>query len=501
MSKKVLVIGSGGAGLTSAITAKENGCDVFVVTKEYPTRSQTCMAQGGINAAIDPNDSIQNHINDTIKGSKNLADKKAVEILCQNAPKAIEWLNSIGVVFSRTADGKIAQRKLGAASFDRACYAKDYTGLKILHTLYDYANKLDIKFLNEKFLLDLMVKDGICFGAVFLDIRSGELEAIKADVTILATGGYSKIYGKHSTNSKAATGDGLAVALKNNAELSNMEFVQFHPTGLKNSSILISESARGLGAKILNSKNERFVDELKPRDEISQAMFDEIRKGEDIYLDLRHIEDETVKKELPQEVKLAKIYENVDITKEKLPIKPVAHYTMGGVKTYTQTKTSIKNLLATGEVSQSGIHGANRLGGNSLAEIVVFGKIAGEVASTLDTNSDIDESVFIKDQQDKITDRLNLKGDKNFYKISNKLSDMMYKKCGIKRNEKELNEVLKFLNSIDFESFGIKEKSKTYNTELVDFLEFENKVTVAKEVVLSAIKNKNSLGAHFREDV
>ena len=500
---KVLIIGAGGAALSAAIAAKQKGADVTVVTKEYPTRSQTCMAQGGINAALSQEDSIEAHVADTLKAAKGLADKKAVELMCVKAPEAIEWLDSIGVPFSRTEDGHIAQRRLGGAAHPRACYAQDYTGLKILHTLYDYANKLDIEFVNERFLLEMLVSDNQAQGALFLNIKTGEVEAITADSVILATGGYSKLYHTHSTNSKAATGDGIAAAARAGAKLSNMEFIQFHPTALKSSAILISESARGAGGKLLNSKGERFVDELKPRDEVSLAIYKEMQRGENIYLDITHLGETFIEEDLPQERKLAILYEGIDPVNEPLPIKPAAHYTMGGIAVDLNMQSSIEGLYAVGECSESRVHGANRLGGNSLLEIVVFGKIAGENAAKSLVKEPFDPANAIKTVEAKLHRLFDNTPQKNFYDTRAKLGNLFYTKCGIERNAQELKELLAFIEDTqrEIEKFGIADKNRAYNTNLIDYLEFENLLQVAKSVATGALENETSVGAHRRSDI
>ena len=494
---KVLVIGAGGAALSAAIAAKEAGSEVIVVTKEYPTRSQTCMAQGGINAALSDEDSIESHIQDTLKAAKGVAEESMVRKMCEAAPQTIAWLDGIGVAFSRTANGHIAQRRLGGASFPRACYAQDYTGLKILHTLYDYANKLGITFANERFLLELLVSEGVCKGGVFLDIRTGSVEVIEATSVVLASGGYSKVYDAFSTNSKAATGDGIAVAKEAGCVLRNMEFVQFHPTALKNSAILISESARGAGGKLLNSKGERFVDELRPRDEVSWAIFQEIAKGEDVFLDITHLGEAFINEELPQERKLAKLYEGIDPLKEPIPIKPVAHYTMGGIAVDANMQTNIQNLFAVGECSEAGVHGANRLGGNSLLEIVAFGREAGANAARSRS-----ENVQIDYHDNLVAPLFDYTPKENFYPYKRMLGEMMMQKCGIERNAKDLKELIAFIEELrsDPLRFGIFTKERDYNVELVDFLEFRNSLTVAKAVADAALANTKSIGAHKRSD-
>ncbi|HIC12704.1 MAG TPA: FAD-dependent oxidoreductase [Sulfurimonas sp.] len=503
MNKKcdVLIIGAGGAGLTAALNAKQSGANVIVLTKEYPTRSQTCMAQGGINAALGNagEDSVEDHIANTLKSAHGQADEEAIKFMCEQAPKAIEWLDSIGVCFSRTEQATIAQRALGGASAPRACYAQDYTGLKILHTIYDRCLEADIEIQNEKYLLEILKddKDTVC-GAKVLDIRSGQVEIYEANAVILASGGYSRIYDKNSTNSSASTGDGIATALRAGAELIDMEFVQFHPTGLKNSSILISESARGEGGYIINSKGERFTKELAPRDVLSRAIDAEIKRGESVFLDIRHLGEKLINEGLPQERKLAKLYENVDPVHELMPIRPVAHYTMGGIKVNRQSETSLKGLFACGECANHRVHGANRLGGNSLLEIVVFGKEAGlntalyakenvrETAINADTSSVIDE---IKEYENVL----------DFYAKREHLGDLFYKNVGIVRTKEELKEALDEVLAIkaNISKLGVSDTSKKYNTNLVEFIEFKNSLDICEAVVESAIKREVSCGAHY----
>ena len=495
----VLVIGAGGAGLTAAIHAKENRADVVVLTKEYPTRSQTCMAQGGINAALGNNgkDSVEDHIANTLKSAHSMANEEAVRHLCENGPDALRWLDRLGVCFSRTKDSKIAQRSLGGASSPRACYAQDYTGLKILHTLYDKCLSLGIEILNEKFLLDLIVHEGRVSGARVLDIRSGEVHLYEAKSIILATGGYSRIYDKYSTNSSASTGDGIAVALRAGVKVKDMAFVQFHPTGLKKSSILISESARGAGGYLLNSKMERFVDELLPRDEVARAIQVQIENGSDVFLDIRHLGEKFIDEELPQERKLAKLYENVDPVSELIPIKPVAHYTMGGIEVDMKSSTNIDGLYAAGECANHGVHGANRLGGNSLLELIVFGKEAGKNAALYAKNNDYNgHNISNKDLD------ISHESELNFYDIKEEIGNIFYNNVGIKRSELKLRQVQDRLQVIrsQLDLMGIVDDTKEYNTNKVEFLEFLNMLVVCEQVVAEALKIKVSCGAHYRVD-
>jgi succinate dehydrogenase / fumarate reductase flavoprotein subunit len=506
MRSDVLVIGAGGAGLVAAINAYESGAKVIVITKEYPTRSQTCMAQGGINAALGNmgEDNVEAHVKNTLKSAHSIANEEAVRHLCQSAPDAITWLDSIGVCFSRTKDAKIAQRTLGGASAPRACYAQDYTGLKILHTLYDRCLSLGIEMLNEKFLLDYIVEDNVVCGAVVLDIRSGEVQTYESASVIIATGGYSGIYDKHSTNSSATTGDGLAAAIRAGARVSDMEFVQFHPTALKSSSILISESARGAGGFLLNSKGERFVNELLPRDEVARAIDVEMKKGENIFLDIRHLGEEFIDKELPQERKLAKLYENLDPVYDIIPVKPVAHYTMGGIEVDDKSSTIVEGLYAVGECANHRVHGANRLGGNSLLELVVFGKQAGINASIYAKNFDkkIDSSKQLVRDKDFLSKIKSFSNEIDFYKIKEELGDMFYENVGISRCKDRLEESLKKVESLLGEIYlmGVSDKSQEYNTNLIEFLEFENMLELSRLVLQGAITREESRGSHFRED-
>jgi len=499
--KDVIIIGAGGAGLVAAIKAKESGADVLVLTKEYATRAQTSMAQGGINAALSnvKEDSVEAHVINTLKSAHGLADEKAVNFLCKEALEAVQWLDDIGVPFSRTKDSKIAQRTLGGASAPRACYAQDYTGLKILHTLYDKCNALGIKILNEKYLLEILKKDNKVHAVKIFDKRSGEIEICSSKSIILATGGYSRIYDTHSTNSTSTTGDGIAVALKAGAKVSDMEFVQFHPTALKNSAILISESARGAGGYLLNSKNERFTNELAPRDEVARAIEDEINKGENVFLDIRHLGEEFINEELPQERKLARLYENVDPVFDLMPIKPVAHYTMGGIEVDENSKTNINGLYAVGECANHKVHGANRLGGNSLLELVVFGKQAGENAFSYAKN--INENIEVNsNNKEFLYNNSNI--EINFYEKQKYLGDLLYKNVAVKRKQKDLELSLKEILQIkkDISKMGVEDKSKIYNTNLIEFLEFQNMLLISELVVKSAIARDESRGAHFKEE-
>ena len=504
----VLVIGSGGAGMVAALSAKEAGASVAVVSKSYPTRAQTCMAQGGVNAALGEDDSVASHVADTLKSSQGLGNEEAIEKMCSEALAAVAWLDEIGVPFSRSAESTIAQRRLGGAAADRACYAQDYTGLKILHSLYDNCLKNEIAFYNEYFLLELLTdgndEDKRVCGAIFKTLKTGELKTIYAKSVILATGGYSRVYDHYSTNATGSTGDGLAAALRAGALLSDMEFVQFHPTGLKNASILISESARGAGGHLLNAHGERFTDELQPRDSLSRAIHEEIRKSGAVFLDIRHLGESFIDHELPQERKLAKLYENVDPVTDIIPIKPVAHYTMGGVAVDENAESTLSGLFAVGECANHNVHGANRLGGNSLLELIVFGKEAGRSAALQAKGSEVvlEKEEIVKEVTYALDLILEYTNEVDFYAKRTELGNLFYKFAGIERSEEGLSSALEQVHGMQHElpKMGVIDHAKVYNTNFLEFLEFTNMLTLAEVMLVAMLERRESRGAHARLD-
>ena len=506
----VLIIGSGGAGLTAALAAQTAEASVLVVGKTYPTNSQTSMAQGGINAALGNvnEDHISSHIADTIKSAHGLCDDDMVRKMCADAPQTIEWLEQLGVPFSRLDNGKsgketVAQHQMGGASAKRACYAQDYTGLKILHTLYDTCLKEKIDFLDEHYLLNLIIKDGVSKGATFLNIRTGELKQIDAKSVVIATGGYASLYHGYTTNAYGSTGDGVAAVLRAGGAVSDMEFIQFHPTALKHSAILISESARGEGGYLLNSDNERFIDELKPRDEVARAIFSQLQNNKEVFLDLRHLGEKKLMEILPQEVALCKLHEQVDPSLELIPIKPVAHYSMGGIDVdYALEVNGIKGCFAVGECSNAKVHGANRLGGNSLLEITAFGKFVGENAykhSIYASSKPADDKQL---QEDKAYIETLYKKENhiNFYEKRVSLGKLFYQKVGIVRENKALHLALEEVISVQvaLTQMGIEDKHQANNSNLIDFLEFSNALLLAPTIISSAIARDESRGAHFK---
>ncbi|HIP46152.1 MAG TPA: FAD-dependent oxidoreductase [Campylobacterales bacterium] len=492
----VVIVGSGGAGLSAALSAKEKGATVLVVSEGFPTRSQTCMAQGGINAALanEQEDSVALHIEDTLRSSKGLGSPIMIEKMCEGAIETVEWLNSIGVPFSRTDEGKIAQRRLGGTASSRACYSQDYTGLKILHTLYDNCLKEGITFLNEHLLLSLV--DG---GATFLDIKTTKPIMIEAKSLIMATGGYSGIYHGFTTNTNQSTGDGIAIAYHAGAEISNMEFVQFHPTGLRKSGVLISESARGAGGHLVNDKGERFVDELGARDVVSRAIWAEIEKGNEVFLDIRHLGEEFIDENIPQERKLSIMYEGVDPVSEMMPIAPVAHYSMGGIAVDDDLMSTVSGFFAVGECSNARVHGANRLGGNSLLEIVAFGRLAGENAAKFSGKLALKEK---DDSQAFIEGIYDSKNEVDFYEKRELLGELFYKNAGIVRNETALKSLLVTLEEMKkvLPLMGIVDSSRCYNTNLTEFIKFQNTLEVGIMIAQGALNREESRGAHYRED-
>ncbi len=521
----VLIIGSGGAGLSAALAAKEAGASVLVVGKMYPTNSQTSMAQGGMNAALGnvEEDHVSLHIADTIKSAHGLCDEDMVRHMCADAPQTIAWLETLGMPFSRIEAShsdanhnsslltphsslkSVAQRQLGGASAKRACYAQDYTGLKLLHTLYDTCLKEGIAFLDEHFLLELIVSGDTVKGAVLLDIRSGEIKQIDAKSVIIATGGYGGIYHGYTTNMYGVSGDGIAAVLRAGGAVSDMEFVQFHPTGLKHSAILMSESARGEGGYLVNSKQERFVDELKPRDEVARAIFEELQKGEEVFLDLRHLGEEKLMTLLPQEVALCKLHEGVDPISELVPIKPVTHYTMGGIDVdYALEVNGIKGCFAVGECANAKVHGANRLGGNSLLEITAFGRFAGENAykhAVYASSKPADNSVQHACQK-KIERLFEQEAPIDFYTHRQALGRLFYENVGIIRDETGLTQALEEVvaTQVALKKMGIRDRSRSNNQNLVEFLEFENALMLAPTIISAALARKESRGAHYRSD-
>jgi len=505
----VLVIGSGGAGLSAALEAKKYSQNILVVSKTDPTSSQTSQAQGGINAVLNSEkDSISSHIKDTIKAGCEMQNNEVIHYMCENAKETIQWLDELGVPFSRDEYKNIAQRNFGGASYPRTCYSSDYTGLKILHTLYEQCIKENLHFLTDHLVLNF-IKDentNTIKGIHLLNIITGKISQIFSKSIIIASGGYAGVYDNFTTNSTATTGEMISIALDAGCELENMEFIQFHPTSLKESRILISESARGEGGYLIDQDNNRFIDELKPRDEVARAIYEKIENGDKVYLDLRHLGLDKIQKTMPQEYQIVRNFTGLSLDKDIIEITPSAHYTMGGIKVDLNANTNINNLFACGECASNKVHGANRLGGNSLLEIVTFGKLAGKNAGKnakkityFDTNK---YTSLLKETQLSIEDIYNLPNTINYQTIKKELGEILFKNVGLFREELSLNNALESIKKWikDIRKMGIADKSKVYNTDLKEFLEFQNILTIAHIIIHSAIQREESRGAHYRKD-
>ncbi len=521
-----VVVGGGGAGLRTAIEiARDPSLKVAVVSKVYPTRSHTGAAQGGMNAALGnvvPDDSPEAHAYDTIKGSDFLADQDAVFFMTENAPEIIYELDRWGVPFSRLEDGRIAQRPFGGASFPRTVYAADKTGHVLLHTLFEQAlSKDNIDFYNEFFLLDLIHDGERVKGVSIYDIKNGEVLTLQTKAVVLATGGFARIYWFRSTNAIGNTGDGQAVALRNGIPLKDIEFIQFHPTGLAKTGILLSEACRGEGGYLVNRLGERFMKryapekmELAPRDMVSRAIEYEIMEGRGvgegarayIYLDLRHLGEEKIKERLPQVRQLAIDFEGVDPVKDLVPIRPTAHYCMGGVHVtdYRTSETPMRGLYAIGECACVSVHGANRLGGNSLIELLVFGKFGGMAVREFVKNSDYAEisEGEAKSGEEFIERLFKREGKENLAQVRAQMGEITWAKMGIFRDEKSLKEAYEELSELleRWENIPVVDKTRVFNTNLIELLELRNMLELARAVAWGALHRKESRGGHSRED-
>ena len=505
MSYDVIVIGSGIAGLMAAIEAKSETNRVAIITKGNIFKSNSAVASGGINAVLDEKDekSIHQHIEDTLKSAKELGDKKAIDYLCHEAPHIIRKLTDYGVDFNHDEKGVLLQRSFGGGSTKRTCFVGDSTGSAIIQVLIKHANVIGIDFLINHYVMDITKIEEYISGVVVLKRLDSTVSIYPAKAVIFAGGGYAGIYRGFSTNAQDCTGDLLSIALRAGLSLQDMEFVQFHPTGFAKTSYLVSEAARGEGGYLVNSKGERFVDELGTRDVLARAIFEQMKSGEKVYIDMRHIPKETLESRVPSLYKSAYNQAGIDLSCELLEIKPVAHYSMGGIIS-KMTKSDIHGLFVCGECAALGVHGANRLGGNSLLEGAVFGALAGKKAKEYANQKEflpIDYSVVIKNMD--LVARI-FEGDcsKNFNAMRISVGKIMFDKVGIFRNEHSLQEAFDYMKYLRLESNTLHciDKGRQNNVELISILELRNALELCEAIILSALHRKESRGAHFRED-
>jgi len=519
----ILIIGNGGAGIRAAIEANEYNVKILLVGTSMPGKAHTVMAEGGINAAlgnVHPEDSWEVHFEDTIKEGVYINNQKMVEAFAKDMPERIHDLEEYGAVFDRTPDGKIAQRRFGAQSYWRTCYIGDVTGHEMLMALTEANRKRDIQHMDEVMVTKILTKGNNISGAVGIDLITGEFIVFRAKSIILATGGTGRIY-KVTTNPKEACGCGYAMAYEVGAELMDMEMFQFHPTGMvypeSARGILVTEAVRGDGGILLNSKNERFMERYDPermevsaRDIVARSIYSEIQAGRGfehggIHLDIASQKSpEFILDKLPRMVKQFKDFANVDITKEPMEVAPTAHYYMGGIKVRTEDNmsTTVNGLFPCGE-AQCGIHGANRLGGNSLAETQVSGQRAGKYAAIFSLKKeleDIDEEE-IENEIEKFLEPLNRKDGIKPQEIKKEMQENMWANVGIVRDEDKLRKGLEKIEALERKSEEIcVDGGRTYNLEWIDAIEIPYMLFVCKSLVMSALERKESRGAHFRSD-
>jgi succinate dehydrogenase / fumarate reductase flavoprotein subunit len=523
LSHDILIVGGGLAGLRAAIEAKISGRDVAILSKVHPLRSHSVAAQGGINAALGNaptpvKDTWENHAFDTIKGSDYLADQDAVEIMCREAPERVIEMEHWGTLYSRNEDGKIAQRPFGGAGFPRTCYAADRTGHNLLHTLYEQVVGLEIPVHEEWVALSLVVEEGKCVGALGLPFFEGRIIPIQAKAVILATGGYGRTY-LRSTNAVINTGSGCFLAYQVGVPLEDMEFVQFHPTSLFGTNILITEGARGEGGYLINAKDERFMEryaphlmELGPRDIVARGAQTEIDQGRGfeggyVHLDLRHLGKEKILDRLPGIRQIALDFAGVDPVLEPIPIQPAQHYSMGGIPTNVDGETQLPGLFAAGECACVSVHGANRLGGNSLLETLVFGERAGKrAAQQVKREREIpDKTVFqnhLRAYQSGVKEIFGRKKGESTFLIRDEMKALMTSQVGIFREESALLPAKEKIRELKkrFLKIGLKQKDLPFNNEFIQYWELEGMLHLAEAIVEGALARKESRGSHFRVD-
>ena len=529
----VIVVGAGLAGMRAAVEASGE-FDVAVLSKVFPTRSHSGGAQGGISASLgnEEEDHWEWHMFDTIKGSDYLGDQDSIEILVKEAPVVVREFEHFGTPFSRTAEGRIAQRKFGGHTKDfgrggpvlRACYAADRTGHALLHNLYEVCIRNGVRFYSEFYALSLIVEDNVCRGLVAWDVINGGVHVFHAKAVMFGTGGYGKVF-TITSNALTNTGDGLSLVLRAGLPLEDMEFVQFHPTGLYLQGILVSEAARGEGGYLTNDKGERFMEryapdkmELAPRDLVSRSIQTEINEGRGIgggkyvHCDLRHLGEEAIMKKLPQIHELAWKFLHVDCIKEPIPIQPTAHYSMGGIPTdkfgrvlADGKETPVHGFFAAGECACVSVHGANRLGTNSLLEASLFGRRAGKsIVRFLRETRDFPElpAEAAKSAIAEIERFLSADGTERVADIREELQCWMTDECGIFRTAEKLKDMVKRLKELEkrFANVRVDDRSEKFNYDLLEAIELGHMLDFAELIVAGALNREESRGAHSRTD-
>jgi succinate dehydrogenase / fumarate reductase flavoprotein subunit len=523
LNHDILIVGGGLTGLRAAVGL----CDRFnvgLISKVYPTRSHSIAAQGGINAALTNNpdsrdDSWEKHTFDTIKGSDFLADQDAVEIMCKEAIRIVYEMEHWGCPFSRFSDGSIAQRPFGGGGYPRTCYSSDITGHVLLNTLYERAVAKGVKIYPEWFVTALCIDDGRCHGVVALDMKTGELIPVSAQATFFGTGGYGRVF-QHSTNALINTGSGIGMAYTAGVPLKDMEFVQFHPTSLIGTNILMTEACRGEGGYLFNNRGERFMQryvpsamELAPRDIVSRCIQTEINEGRGfdhplgryIQLDIRHLGERKIVERLPGIRKISIDFIGIDPVHEPIPIMPCQHYSMGGIDVDKRCASEIRGFYAGGECACVSVHGANRLGGNSLLDTIVFGKVASRtIGEDLANLAPPDEKPLLrlKEEIEKKIRRLTEPGREKPYRIHAELGTVMNEKVGIFRTREELGQALENLLDLKrrYRDVGVSSPARHMNYELTNALELEQMLEVAHTIIRGALLREESRGAHFRTD-
>ena len=516
-SHDVLIVGAGLAGMRAALSARQAGADVAVISKVHPVRSHSNAAQGGINAALEhAGDDWRDHAYDTVKGSDYLGDQDAIEVMCREAGSEVIQMEHYGVTFSRDDEGRLGTRAFGGQGKARTFFVADFTGQALLHVLYEQIMRAGVRVYEEWFVIELIVEDGECAGAVVMEISSGEIHAIRAKAVIMAAGGLGRVF-EPSTNALICTGDGMGLAYRAGAALMDMEMVQYHPTTLKGSGVLITEGARGEGAHLLNAEGERFMQryapnmmELASRDVVSRAEQTEINEGRGIdgcvLLDLRHLGEPLIRERLTQILDIARDFANVNLLEEPVPIRPGMHYQMGGVKTDVDGQTQLPGLYAAGEAACVSVHGGNRLGANSLLDTLVFGRRSGEHAARLARDKprgDMDDGAADA-QRARVQSLLDnpQNGGDMFGQIRLDMGRAMNDHLAVYRNRSGMEAALDSIRQLRerYRSVYVQDKGKTWNTNLVFTLELGFMLDSAEAIALSAIEREESRGAHTRED-